>query len=440
MKKWLKCFCLGFFSHQRAKESIKRGYTNVFLGFVLALALLCAGCIGAETLPFPVHYNRSAAFRETVHRVFANADTEKRIAAEILDGDLKVKLPNGDFAEGLLVNTFEREEDKDAYSVGGYQVVVDLRPADTLAEIEAYCLSNDGKATKISYEEYLTLSQVARLNFDFKIRYTGDALVLTEETVQGFADYLMGLGEEQKAKTEQLQKEWQEEKLTQPVYMRAVYELYFENYYPSIAAYESSSKVPLLRNYYYHEYIRAGESRYLFVFDDYLAGSFATEGGMEVSFYGFYSNTENGLLVKEGATTDGAEQAADQLIKSAFGANSFLLVYAHVINMISFIPFIALMLLVVTLLAYSLLKLQGVDSISSLGAMCKAVGSFLWCAGAFAAVGAVVLAFFVGRNLMTTLPLVLFFVILMARAILFVVKENQLYTRQKEQQPQQSEV
>jgi len=56
MKKWLKCFCLGFFSHQRAKESTKRGYTNVFLGFVLALALLCAGCIGAETLPFPVHY------------------------------------------------------------------------------------------------------------------------------------------------------------------------------------------------------------------------------------------------------------------------------------------------------------------------------------------------------------------------------------------------
>ena len=98
------------------------------------------------------------------------------------------------------------------------------------------------------------------------------------------------------------------------------------------------------------------------------------------------------------------------------------------------------LLLVATLLAYSLLKLRGVDSISSLGAMCKAVGSFLWCAGAFAAVGAVVLAFFVGRNLMTTLPLVLFFVILMARAILFVVKENQLYTRLKEQQPQQSEV
>ena len=55
-------------------------------------------------------------------------------------------------------------------SVGVKTEIARITPADTFAEIEAYCVSNDGKNTVISYEDYLTLSEVARLNFDFKIR------------------------------------------------------------------------------------------------------------------------------------------------------------------------------------------------------------------------------------------------------------------------------
>ena len=165
MKKWFRFFSLSFFSHKSAKESVRRGYTNVFLGFVLALAFLFVGFIGAQMLPFGLHYNNSPDFSATVRNVFANADVEKRIYAEIENGDLKVKKYGGEYSPGLLVNTFENDADKQIYSVNGYGVVVDSRPADTLAEIEAYCISNDGKATEISYSDYLTLSEVAKLNF-----------------------------------------------------------------------------------------------------------------------------------------------------------------------------------------------------------------------------------------------------------------------------------
>ena len=122
MKKWFKFFSLSFFSHQTSKEGIKRGYTNVFLAFVLALAFLFGGFVGAEMLPFGVHYNNSSDFAATVRSVFANADINKRVIAEISNGDLKVKKQGGEYAESLLISTLERDEDKISYSVNGYDV------------------------------------------------------------------------------------------------------------------------------------------------------------------------------------------------------------------------------------------------------------------------------------------------------------------------------
>lgn len=439
MKKWFRFFCLSFFSHKISKEGSRQGYGNAFLGFVLALAFLWAGFLGGDMLPFGTHYNNSQGLRETAHAIFANADTDKRIIAEIENGDLKVKNSDGEYIEGLIVNTFGNDTDNESYSAEDFNAVVDLRPSDTLAEVEAYYVSNDGKNTVISYEDYLTLSDVARLNFDFRLRYTGNALELTDSTVASYREYLDGLGDEIKGEAEKLSSELAENKITKTEYNRSIYQLYFTNYYPEITKYENTSKVPLLRNYYYHQYVSEGASNYLFVFDDYMMGSFLTKSGTEVVFYGFYSDLENGALITDGASHEEACELVDDFIKDAFFANCFLNAYAHVVNMFSFMPFIALMLMVATLLSYSLLKLLGVESVSSLGAMLKIVGSFVWVSGLSSALFAVVIGFFVKRNLISALSLVLFFVVLVARSIVFVIKENKLYIKQSERETEHLE-
>jgi len=334
------------------------------------------------------------------------------------------------------VNTLESDSDKENYSVGNYNIIVDSRPADTLAEVEAYCVSNDGKSTEISYEEYLTLSEVARLNFDFKLRYTGEALMLDDEAVAGYREYLYGADDENRSKIEKLTNDLLENAITKSEYNRAIYELYFTNYYPDITEYESSSAVPLLRNYYYHQYISKGIKNYLFIFDDYMTGSFETRGGVDVTFYGFYTDLDDGVIVADGAKETEAKAAVDRFIKKSFNSSGILVAYTYFMNIVSLVPFIALMLMVATLLTYSVLKLRGVESVSTLGDMLKIVGSFVWFSGVISAVLTVIIMFFVNRGIISVLPLVLFFVALIIRSLVFAIKEN---AAQPEQEVKQTE-
>jgi len=85
-------------------------------------------------------------------------------------------------------------------------------------------------------------------------------------------------------------------------------------------------------------------------------------------------------------------------------------------------------------ITYSILKLRGVESITSLGAMFKIIGSFGWCSGAISAVFTVIIAFFVQHSIMTALPLVLFFAALVIRSIIFAIYESKLYLEQLQQQ------
>ena len=323
----------------------------------------------------------------------------------------------------MVVNTLDSAADAADYATGGYNIVIDTRPADTLAAVDAYCISNDGKETRITYAEYLTLSEVARMNFDFKLTYTGEALLLDAETVAGYAAYLSTAGEDSRTEAERLAAELADGKITEGEYMRSVYELYFAAYYPSIKEYESSSAVPLLRNYYFHEYIDKGMNKYLFIFDDYIAGSFTTDGGLPVTFYGFFGGMEDGVAVGDGLGESEAEKAADGFIKACFRANSLVILYAHVVNTASLVPFLALMLLVAALLSYSLMRLRGVGGVTSLGAVLRIVGGFTWFSALVSAVLSVLSMFFLDRALLVALIPVIFFLVLAARSMLFVFKE-----------------
>lgn len=434
MKKWLKFFFLSFFSNKISRDGARRGYANFMLGLILALAFLWSGFVGGDMLPFWLRYNNSPDFIATAVSVFANEDVNKRIDAEIDNGILKVKKHRGEYSASLIVNTLENEADRQNYGANGYSVIIDSRPADTLAEIEAYCVSNDGSELVITYEEYLSLSRVARLNFDFKLSYTGCELVLTDTLVEGYIAYLDGSGDENKAKIEAMKNDLSGGKITLSEYNRSIYELYFTSYYPEITAYESTSKVPLLRNYYYHKYISGGIENYLFIFDDYMTASFETKGGMDVSFYGFYNNMKNGSLVSESMTQAEANDAVNDFIKGAFKSIAPLSIYAYAVNIVSLIPFIALMPLVVTLLAYSILKLRGIESIKSFGGLFKIIGSYVWFCGAVSALLTVIIAFFIRSGAVIALSLVLFFAALTVRSLIFAIDETKMYMKKLEEQ------
>ena len=433
MKKWFKYFCLSFFSHKTSKEGARRSYGNLFLGFIISLVLLWAGFVLGDMLPFGAHYNGSPDFKATVHSVLANADAEKRIVLEIENGTLKAKKQGGEYSQSLMVNTLENDADRQNYSKNGYNIVVDMRPANTPAEVEAYCVSSDGDNLEITYEDYLTLSEVKRLNFDFKLRYTGRALELSDESVVAYRAYLDG-SDEGREMAEKLEGDLSENKITRDEYNRAIYETYFESYYPEITAYENTSKVPLLRNYYYHQYISCGIKNYLFIFDDYMTGSFETRGGNEISFHGFYGDLEDGCLVTEGAATEEAERQADSFIKKSFSAIVALNAYGYLLKVLSLVPFIALMIMVAALLTYSILKLRGVESISSLGATLKIVGSYVWPSGVISCVMTVIISFFVSRSMINALPQVLLFTALAVRSVIFALQESGLYAKSLELQ------
>ena len=432
MKKWLRFFCFGFFLDRISKEGAKRGYTNFFLGLILALAFIWAGFVGGDLLPLTVHYNNSPDFRETVHTVLANPDS--RLDVEIKDGILLVKDKDGQNSAGLLINTLENEADKQNYSSNGYEVVVDLHPADTLAEVEIYYLSNDGQNLKISHDEYLSLSTVARLNFDFKMRYTGKELELNDQSAAKQLAYLLSLEGESETQARQLTNDFAEGKIKKDEYYRSIYEMYFVSCYPEITEYESSSKVPLYRNHYYHNYISQSMEDYLFIFDDYLTASFETKGGIRVSFYGFYNEMENGSLIDESDSQVEKNEAMDRFIKKSISSILPLTMYAYAVNIFTLIPFITLMPLVVTLLAYSVLKLRGVDSINSFGSMFKILGSYVWFSSLVSAILTVILGFFVPRDAVTALPLVLFFITLAVRSVIFAIREANSYIKQLKQE------
>ena len=432
MKKWLKHFALGFFSHREAREGLKQGYVATFLGFVLALLLIFSGFLGALTLPFGLNYKSAPDFTESLYALLASPKPERRIELEVDSGRLKMKRGGALLSDALLVSTIDSAADRETYQTAGYDLVVDSRPADTLAAFEAYCVSNDGENTEITYAEYLTLSEVARLNFDFKLRYTGEALTLTEEAIAGYLAYLADKGGDAAKAANERAEALARGEISSEEYGRAIYEAYFAAYYPDITAYESTSAVPLLRNYYYHEYIAKGEERYIFIFDDYLTASFVTEGGRTVSFYGFYTDLADGVILPAEASESEARELADGFIREAFGAVLPLNIYAGGVNTLSLLPYMALMLTVSALLAYSLMRLRGIEE-ATLGGMLKVVGSFSWFSGLISGLLTLALSFFADVGRLALLPSAFYFIALAARSIIFTLKEIKLSEGHSEQ-------
>lgn len=396
MREWIKFFGLSFFSDKISRQAVRRGYKNFVLGAVLALALLFCGILAADLLPFSTHYKRASSFS-----AFARNGV---VGTNLRVGSGKISSP-------LIVDTFSVAADASAYAINGYNLVVDTRRADAFDDFDAYYLSNDGKEQEITVEEYETLSDVAKRNFDFKIRYTSKELVLNDELTAVHEAYLAGINSEEYIR---LQK--QKGEISAEEYRKRVYNLYVKKYYPDLSAYENTGGAPLLRNYYYHNYVNGGAENYLFIFDDSLVGSFETNGGLKISFYGFYKNFPDG-------STFLTEKEADGFITRSFYATAGFSSYIYLMNMLRLFPFIAVMLLLVAVIAYCILRILKSPRCNTIGGSVKTVGAYLFFGSLFSAVITLICGYFIPRNSLIIAALTSFFLILLIRTAVSLVLE-----------------
>lgn len=396
MKEWLKFVGLSFFSDKISKGASKRGYLNLILGMIFALAFLFCGVLAADLLPFSTHYNNSSDFKAFVR---------KAVTSESLNLEVKSQKVTA----SRIVDSFANETE---YALNGYNLVVDTRPADAFDDFEAYYLSNDGKEQQITLEDYATLSNVAKRNFDFKIRYTPNELILTDELTVKHENYLTDKNNESFSELQKKQSE-----LSREEYKKQVYNLYVKAYYPDLSAYESTGSAPLLRNYYYHNYVNGGAEKYLFVFDDSCVGEFETNAGFKVTFYGFYKNFPDGATF----TTD---KEADEFIKNAFNATASLSVYIYFMNTIRLLPFIVLMPVVIAMLAYCVLKIMKSDAVKSFGGGIKIIGSYLLVGSLLSAILTFICGYFVPRNSLMIAAILILFITLLVRTAIFLIIEG----------------
>ena len=408
MVDWLRYFGLSFFSDKLAREGKNHNFFNFILSFALALVLLFCGLVTAFALPFKGFYKDAPSFDALAENLFAN------LSVEIRDGRL--------YAEEV-VNTYTDEEARARFSMDGYNVIVDTRPQETYDAFEAYCIAADG--TRIRYDEYLSLPKEEQEGYSFTLEYSANALDLDDALMGRCEEYLSAIMNEDVVAQFKGLKEKREADET--AYRRGIYELYVSVYYPDLKAFERSGSAPLLRTYYYREYVADKDARNrLLLLDDVLIGDFTTKKGIRVSFYGFYSGMKDGTVKGENARS---------FLLSARKSSMNATVRVFLNNFFLYLPVLVLIPLVFALIlwiAWRIVRAKRpyIDCL-------KIVGSFILWTGLFAALLIAVCSFFTAADIVNALPIPLFAGILLLRTVIFLIRD--LRSRPKKKRPAPTE-
>ena len=268
MKNWIKFFGLSFFSDKIASEASKRGFAAVFIGLLLSFVFFLFGYYGADVAPFATHYDGAGSYKEFINAAFNNG--------------VDITVENHKGTSEKVINTYSNEEDAQ-YKKNGYNLIVDTRPSDTLIEFTQKAVKGE---SEIAYEEWLKLSDTEKQSYKLVMRYTDCELELNEEKIKSYEQFLNS--------DETLKKELEALDKSADDYGKQVYYLFVKNYYTKATSVYSGAKAPVLRDYYYANYIASGNAYYFYVFDDMCAGSFKTDSGVPVVFGGYFVKCADG--------------------------------------------------------------------------------------------------------------------------------------------------
>ena len=401
MKEWLKFFGLSFFSDKIAKGALERGVMNCVLGFVLTLVFIFCGVLASNTVSFYAHYGNATQYKSFIASAVS---------------DLQITISDGIAYTDTQVNTALSEGDAERYGKNGYTLIVDTRPAYALDDFEAYCVSKTDES-EITYEQYLDLPDEDKKDYEFALRYTPDELVLTDELTAKHEEYLRASSDDDTIKAFAELAESKGE-LDADEYRLRTYALYIKAYYPTAvltSAAEKERGVPLLRSYYYRNYLNRNDvKKSTFIFSDILFGFFDTDGGLSVNFYGAYNGVPNGTLDAD---------KTDEFIKTVYSSSISASANVYLMNTCKYIPFIAFIPFALALLmklAFVLLKDEQYKKFS----VCfKTECAYLAVASLLTALTLFIFGFFVSSNTLNILPLIIYSAILVVRTAVYLIRE-----------------
>ncbi len=410
---WIKFFGLSFFSHKNASEAPKFGFTCAFISIVLSFVFIMLGYYWASVAPFSTHYDGAGAYRAFVSSAF--------------DGD-GLSIENGTAKCDNRINTYTSDADKAAYGINGYDLIIDTRPSDTLVAFEYTAVRGD---EKLSYEEYLELNSAKKSDYKLTVECnSSEPLEITDADMDKYAAYFAAVSDEtaenynKDAAESYAELTNRKENMTADEYRKELYTLYVNSYYPKVRSVYEGAKAPVLRDYYYANYINKKTAYYLFVFDDMIAGSFETDSGIPTVFGGYFDKCA------DGAVTD-----IHSLIKQTYydtASATFVSYFVSAMMMLPMIVFIPLVLALVMWLVAKAVK-RGMEQ--RFGGCYKTVAAFMWVSALISSLTVFVGGFLTAARTMYNFFPLIFGAILLVRTIVHcaitVIKANKELARQE---------
>lgn len=384
IKTRLKFFFLSFFSDKTAKQAPKSGFFWVILALALSFLLILLGYYGSGVAPFSSHYDGAGLYTEFIDNAFES-------------GGIELDIRNKKATAQRYVNTYDNEDDEKAFSINGYSLIVDTRPSDTPI-VFTQVAEKDG--TYISYEEYRALSDDAKKNYKVETRYTDKPVEVSPEDVQRYKAFLSA--------EQSTQKELESLSEDAPDYTQRLYALYVKNYYTSVGSILRGASVPVLRDYYYRNYITGGNAYYFYVFDDMCAGSFETDGGIPAVFGGYFSKCADGRVTDIHA-----------LVKKIYYDTAGQTFSSYFLGMVMQLPALVFIPIVLGLLMWGIGKLVKDGWTETFGGCYKTVNSFVWVSALLTALTVFTGGWLTAARAMYMFIPVLFGGILLVRTVVF---------------------
>ncbi len=405
MISWLKFYFLGFFSDKYAEEGATRSFWNAALSFALMLVIISTGFFTGYVSSFKAHYSNAESYREFLYNAFG------KFSLEIKGGKACAALDGAEFINGFT-------EDNE-YSVNGYRLVVDTRPAETaFDDVKIICKNSFGE--EISYEEYYSFEESKKKDYTVHVEYTGKNLDVTLKQSE-YENFLENrAGESGKTALAGLKEKLAKGDITEKQYADSVYVEYVKSYYPSLSRLERYGEAPTLKTYYLGMVTSRFSDKFLMILEDVCVGSFKTEKGLAVDFEGYFTEMPDKTTFGGNASGQDVKADADGFIMQSFESSSGFGYFIFFINFFKLIPIIFLVALILALALSLFGKYRLADDKYGLFGSFKVVSSFVLVSALVSFIASVALSFFCTRSAAYIATVIVFNVVLMLRTAVFI--------------------
>jgi len=398
---WLKFFFGGFFVNKYALDGAHRSVWNAVVAFALGWFFIYFGLYTGYCASFNAHYNNCQPLTSIVEKLFDDNLTVK------VNGGKAVSGKNGSLDNSVVINTFTDAGDKEAYSVNGYNVIFDTRPRATTYDDFSVEAVSKSDGSKITYDQYKTQTDEAKKNYDVKINYSGSAICFDDALIKSYKDYLAKCSDTSDGEyNEEIAKEY-EQLASDDV--NGLYELYIKAYCPEAFGKDRYGRVPTVRSYYVNNFLSIQEQKnYIAIFDDTIVGDFATDGGIPVTFGGYYLKLEH---------TANTPQSGGELIVKAFKGASSVDLNIYFINLLKITPLYFLAPLLFALILWLTDKAVKSENFIYFGQTCKTVFSFALISAVLTFVLEIALSFVLPRDTVFAISSLIFTAIMFIRCL-----------------------